>query len=70
MNPFPIDAFAYGNRLRRVAASEKMLFGAGLVALAIGFKSLALSAVIIATVTAVMSRNFSNTGQSQPRTNS
>ncbi len=54
MNPFPIDSFAYGNRLRRVAASEKMLFGAGLVALAIGFKSLALSAVIIAAVTAIL----------------
>ncbi len=54
MNPFPIDAFAYGNRLRRVAPAEKILFASGLVALAIGFKSMVLSALIIAVVAAVL----------------
>lgn len=54
MNPFPIDAFAYGNRLRPVAASEKLLLAAGLVAVAIGFKSVAVSAAIVIVVAAIL----------------
>lgn len=56
MNPFPIDAFAYGNRLRPVAAAEKALLAAGLVALAIGFKSLAVSAAIVAVTAGILHR--------------
>jgi cobalt/nickel transport system permease protein len=61
VNPFPIDAFAYGNRLRPVAASEKMLLAAGFVSLAITFKSPALSAAIV-VLTAVILRQFAGIG--------
>jgi cobalt/nickel transport system permease protein len=54
MNPFPIDAVAYGNRLRSAPATEKLLFAAGAVALCVGFRSLAVTAVVVTIVTAVL----------------
>lgn len=54
MNPFPIDAISYGNRLRSAPAAEKILFAAGAVALCVGFRSLAVTAVVVTIVTAVL----------------
>lgn len=56
MNPFPIDAVAYGNRLRRTAPAEKFLFAGGIIVLAIAFKSLLLSALLIVVVAGVLQR--------------
>lgn len=56
MNPFPIDAYAYSNRLRAVHAGEKIVFAALTVAICLYFGSPVVSLLALATVALALSR--------------
>ena len=55
-NPFPIDAYAYSNRLRWIHPAEKIVFALTTLALCLYFRSAILSAVVVASLTILLWR--------------
>lgn len=56
MNPFPIDAYAYSNRLRFIHPGEKILFAALTIALCLTFRSPVVSAGALLVVAGALWR--------------
>lgn len=56
MNPFPIDAYAYSNRLRRIHPGEKIIFSAATVALCLVFRSPVVSLLALAVISLLLAR--------------
>jgi cobalt/nickel transport system permease protein len=55
-NPFPIDAYAYSNRLRWAHPAEKMVFALVTLSLCLFFRSWAVSAAVVAVMTMLLWR--------------
>jgi cobalt/nickel transport system permease protein len=56
MNPFPIDAYAYANRLRGTHPAEKMIFAGVTIAICLVSGSILVAALALITMALVLSR--------------